>query len=327
MANEQKKSMAPSHEEFIVKPHHDRILEAVYKYHFMTAERVTRLLHKQGSLTTVRSTLGTLASQEYLLYFYEPRPTPSGSVPKIFMLGSRGFHRLKGQGFKLPKRYNEPNITELQKNYLFLYHNLAVTDFLIAAKLLEKKYPAIELYDFQHERTIRTDGAMIVSVEKRTAQGTTPLDSEGKPQVETIKVYPDGFLDFRIQRPEREKPYRFCLLLEVDRNTESDEDIRRKVRGYLAAVKNGESIKRFGTKTPTVGFVAARDGVKRRDELRKLVEDELKKLKVSNFFAQMFAFAAMTDQGIDSEEMFLSPAWFRAFDSRESVIINVGSRT
>jgi hypothetical protein len=248
-------------------------------------------------------------------------------VPKIFVLGSRGFHRLKGQGFKLPVRYNPPNIAELQKNYLFLYHNLAVTDFLIAAKLLEKKSPAIQLYDFQHERSIKAEGAMSVKVEKRTGQGTTPVDSDGKPLLETIKVYPDGFLDFRILRPERDKPYRFCLLLEVDRNTESDEDIRRKVRGYLAAVKSGESLKRFGTKTPTVGFVAARDGEKRRDELRKLVEDELKKLKESNFFATMFAFTAMPDRDIDSEVLFLSPAWFRAFDNHESVIINVGSRT
>src|SRR2546430_9767542 len=91
-------------EEFIVKPHHDRILEAVYKLHLMTADRVTKLLHKPGTLTTDRATLGKLAAAEYLLYFYEPRPTPSGAVPKIFVLGSRGYHRLKEQGVKLPVR-------------------------------------------------------------------------------------------------------------------------------------------------------------------------------------------------------------------------------
>jgi hypothetical protein len=325
MANGQKKELAEKQEEFVVKPHHDRILEAVYRYHFMTADRLTRLMHKQGTLTTVRSTLARLAEEEYLLYFYEPRPTSSGSVPKIFMLGSKGFHRLKGQGFKLPVRYNPPNIAELQKNYLFLYHNLAVSDFLIAAKLLEKKYPAIELYDFQHERKIRQDGPMIVTVEKRTPQGAQAVDSEGKPVFQTIKVYPDGFMDFRIFQPDRPKPYRFCLFLEVDRNTESDEDIRKKIRGYLAAVKSGESVKRFGTKTPTVGFAAARGGAKRRDELRKLTEDELKSLKEPHFFTQMFAFTAVSDV-IDSEALFLSPAWYTPFVDRESVIINVGSR-
>ncbi len=314
-------------EEFIVKPHHDRILEAVYKYQFMTAERVTRLLHKQGTLTTVRATLGKLAAAEYLLYFYEPRPTPSGSVPKIFMLGSQGCHRLKSQGFTLPTRYQEPNIAELQKNYLFLYHNLAVTDFLIAAKLLEKKFPAIELYDFQHERAIKRDGPMVVTVEKRTADGKQVVDSGGQPIVETIKVYPDGFLDFRIVQPDRAKPYRFCLFLEVDRNTESDEDIRRKIRGYLAAVKSGDTLKRFGTKTPTVGFASARGGVKRRDELRKLAEDECKKLKEQHYYTQMFSFTVLPDGEIDSETLFLSPVWYSPFANRESVIINVGSRS
>jgi Replication-relaxation len=313
-------------EEFVIKPHHDRILEAVLKYHFMTAERVTRLLHKQGTLTTVRSTLGKLAAAEYLIHFYEPRSTPSGAVPKIFVLGSRGFHRLKEQGFKLPLRYQEPDIATLQKNYLFLSHNLAVTDFLLAAKLLEKKYPTIELYDFQHERAIKQEGAMIVTVEKRTAQGTQALDKEGKPAFETVRLYPDGFLDFRIVQPDRAKPYRFCLFLEVDRTTESDEDIRKKIRGYLAAVKSEECLKRFGTRTPTVGFAVARGGVKRRDELRKLAEDECKKLKEKHYFTQMFAFTALPDGEIDSETLFLSPVWYSPFANRESVIINVGSR-
>jgi Replication-relaxation len=313
-------------EDFVVKPHHDRILEAVYKYHFMTAERVTRLLHKQGTLTTVRATLGKLAAAEYLLFFYEPRPTPSGSVPKIFMLGNLGYHRLKEQGLKLPKRYQEPDIAELQKNYLFLKHNLAVTDFLITAKLLEKKYPAIELYDFQHERTIKQDGPMIVTIEKWTSQGTQALDKEGKQAFETVRLYPDGFLDFRIVQPDRAKPYRFCLFLEVDRNTESDEDIRRKIRGYLAAAKSGECLKRFGTKIPYVGFASARGGVKRRDELRKLAEDECKKLKEQHYYTQMFAFTALPDGEIDSETLFLSPVWYSPFANRESVILNVGSR-
>ena len=314
-------------EEFIVRPHHDRILEAVHKLHFMTADRVTRLLHKPGMLTTNRVTLGKLAAAEYLLYFYEPRPTPYGAVPKIFMLNSRGFHRLKSQGFKLPVRYQEPNIAELQRNYLFLYHNLAVTDFLIAAKLLEKKYPAIELYDFQHERTIKQEGRfMIVSVEKRTTDGKQIVDSDGKQAFETIKIYPDGFLDFRIVQPEREKPFRLCLLLEVDRNTESDEDIRKKIRGYLAAYKNEEILKRFGTRTPTVGFAAARGGVKRRDELRKLAEDECKKLKEKHFFTQMFAFSALPEQEVYTETIFLSPVWQRPFDNKQTVLIDIGSR-
>jgi Replication-relaxation len=313
-------------EEFIVKPHHDRILEAVYKYHFMTADRVTRLLHKPGMLTTNRVTLGKLSAAEYLLYFYEPRPTPYGAVPKIFMLGNQGYHRLKSQGLKLPKRYQEPNIAELQKNYLFLYHNLAVTDFLIAAKLLEKKYPAIEVYDFQHERTIKQDGPIIVTIEKWTPQGTQALDKEGKQAFETVRLYPDGFLDFRIVQPDRAKPYRFCLFLEVDRNTESDEDIRRKIRAYLAAAKSGECLKRFGTRTPTVGFAVARGGVKRRDELRKLAEDECKKLKEKHFFTQMFAFTALPEQEVYTETIFLSPVWQRPFDNKQTVIIGIGSR-
>ena len=69
----------------VLKPHHDRILEAVYQYHFLTADRVVRPLYSPTLLTTVRTTLAQLARPHvadahelpgYLLQFHEPRPTP-----------------------------------------------------------------------------------------------------------------------------------------------------------------------------------------------------------------------------------------------------------
>ncbi len=46
---------------FVLKPHHERILEALFKYHFLTVEQVTRLFYSRGSMTTVRSLLSKLA--------------------------------------------------------------------------------------------------------------------------------------------------------------------------------------------------------------------------------------------------------------------------
>jgi hypothetical protein len=49
----------------------------------------------------------------------------------------------------LDRLFREPDLSELEKNYLFLRHNLAVTDVLIAAQVLERLYPAIHLYELQ----------------------------------------------------------------------------------------------------------------------------------------------------------------------------------
>src|SRR5690242_2979202 len=112
---------------FVPKPHHDRILEAVYRYHFMTVDQVTRLLYSTGTTSTVRALLSELAAHDLLLAFHEPRPTPVGSTPKIYMLSLRGYNHLKKHGISLPFRFRVPDVAELEKNYLFLRHNLAVT--------------------------------------------------------------------------------------------------------------------------------------------------------------------------------------------------------
>src|SRR5712692_9315471 len=156
---------------FSIKPHHDRILEAIYRYQMMTVEQVTRLLYRPGTISTVRALLGELASHEYLLSFHEPRPTPVGSTPKIYILSLRGYNHLKKHGISLPFRFRVPDVSELEKNYLFLRHNLAVTDVLISARMLERLYPSIHLYEFLHERSLKQQEPLIARVEKRTPDG------------------------------------------------------------------------------------------------------------------------------------------------------------
>jgi hypothetical protein len=310
---------------FVPKPHHDRILEAIYRYHFMTVEQVTRLLYSRGTISTVRALLNELAVNKYLLSFHEPRPTPVGSTPKIYTLSLQGFNHLKKQGASVPTRFREPDVEELEKNYLFLKHNLAVTDFLIAAKVLEKQMPTIQLYGFLHERALKQQPPLTATIEKRTPDGEQMIDTDGKVALSTIRLYLDGFLDFRLRLPDREKPARFCLLLELDRKTESEADIKRKIRGLLIAVKSGECFKRFGTRNPTVAFVNAVGGEARREQLRAWAEAELKKTKEPKYWTEMFVFTDMPGDGIiDCQQLFLSPVWYMPFSDKPSVLIRVG---
>ena len=317
--NEQKKAA------FVIKPHHDRILLAMYHYHFMTVEQVTRLLYSSGSISKVRFLLAELATAGYLRFFHEPRPTPVGSTPKIYMLSLQGFNHLKKQGIMQLLRFREPNMDELEKNYLFLKHNLAVTDVLIAAKLVEKMSPRIELYEFLHERVLKQQPPLIASVEKRTPDGEQMIGSDGKGALQTIRLYLDGFLDFRVRVEENQTPKRFCLLLELDRKTESELDIKRKIRGLLTAVKSGECMKRFGTRNPTVAFVNAVGGQARREQLRGWAEAELKKTKEQRYWTEMFLFTDLPLEGtIDAEQLFLSPVWYLPFQEKPTVLIRVG---
>ena len=306
-------------------PHHERILEALYRYHFLTVEQVTRLFYSRGSLTTVRSILSELAKAQYALYLYLPRSTPTGSLPKIYTLARRGINYLKAQGYDVPTRFH-PSEQE-EKSYLFLRHTLAVNDVLIAATTLEKRYPAITLFDFVHERVLKRQEPITVSCDVLTLEGKQVLGKDGKGVTETIRVIPDALLDFRIDQPDTSKTYRFCILLELDRATIEERNFRKKVRGLLTFIKSGDSNKRFGTKLPTIAFVNAVGGEKRREQMKLWTEKELKKYKEAHFWTELFMFTDVApDEDIDNETLFLSPVWYTPFGNKPVVLLSAGSR-
>jgi len=317
---------SPKNKAFIPKPHHERILAALYAYHFLTVEQVTRLFYSRGSLTTARSLLHTLAMEKYILFLYLPRPPPTGSLPKIYTLARRGINYLKAQGLDVPTRFH-PSEQE-EKSYLFLRHTLAVNDVLLAATILEKQYPAITLYGFLHERVLKRREPVKVSFELLTSEGKQVRDKDDKPILETMRLIPDAFLDFRIEQPDMDKTYRYCVLLELDRATIEEKNFRKKVRGLLAFIKSGQSTKHFGAKLPTIAFVNAVGGIKRREQMRKWTEAELKRSKEPHFWTQLFMFTNLPEvEAIDPESLFLSPVWYMPFKSKPTVVFSAGSRS
>ena len=311
---------------FIPDPHHERILEAIYRYHFLTVEQVTRLLYSPGSLTTVRAYLYEMAQAKYLMYCYLPRPTPLGSVPKIYTLARAGINYLRAQGYDVPTRFH-PSEQE-EKSYLFLRHTLAVNDVLIAAANLEKHYPAISLYASLHERVLKRREPIKVTYGVLDAAGKPMVDKDSKQLQETIRLIPDAFLDFRITQPDLGKTYRYSVLLELDRATIEERPFRKKIRGLLAFIKSSQSITHFGAKLPTIAFVNAVGGTKRREQMKRWTEAELKRSKEPYFWTQLFMFTDLKeDEAIDPETLFLSPVWYMPFQSKLAMLFSAGSRS
>jgi len=313
-----KRQQTEEKEVFTVKPHHTRILTAIFHHHIMTTEQVTRLLYSQNSIADVRKLLRALEQATYLTVRYLHRTTPVGSLPKLYTLDLDGFNYLKKQGLDMPPRFRR--LDDKESASTFLPHTLAVNDVLIAAETLQKSFPAIALYGYKHELDLKREKAIVVVIEKRT--------DEGKGEKETIKVIPDLFLDFRIQQPEREKPYRCCMFIEIDLNTEGQRKIRQKVRAFLEFVKSGECLTRFGTKNPTIGFINFDGGQKRREELQTWAEAELKTTKEPHFWTDMFVFTAAPDKPaiVNGEELYLSPVWYTPFSTKPTMMISAGSR-
>jgi len=189
-----------------------QIIEAVYQYHYLTVEQVTRLFFSKKSSHYASEYLKRLADNKYLFRF--PRPDSTrGNKLFIYTLASKGITYLKQIG-KDHEVYFRPGDTP--PSFEHLQHELAVNDFLIAASLLPKCEPLITLADMRHGWQL----------------SHTPLKVSVRG--ETISVVGDGFLDFRYQVGN--DTYQTAVWLELDRNSEYSRQLKRKVRGLVQAI-------------------------------------------------------------------------------------------
>src|SRR6266566_3607959 len=177
------------------------------------AQLVKSLGYSMNSLPTVRTRLLHLEKKGYLASIILPT-VRKGYFPKIFYLATGGLDILRKQGFDVPHRYHATE--QKEKQYLFLKHTLAVNDVLIAANLVEKKFPQITLYEFRHERELKRDPEKFTI----TLYHETDSDTEQAAvwKQEDFYFVPDGFLDFHIEQ-EGGKTLRAAILLELDRDT------------------------------------------------------------------------------------------------------------
>src|SRR5689334_11511565 len=167
---------------FVLKPHHERILQTIHDCYFLTSDQLTRLLYRPGSASTVRALLILLERQHYLFSRCLPRATRFGSLPKLYFLDLDGFNALKRRGYDMPKRFRRLIEQEEDKETTSnaWRHTLQVNDVLIAAMKLEEQYPAISLHRFIHEKHFRREPPIMVTVERRKADGTIALGPDGK---------------------------------------------------------------------------------------------------------------------------------------------------
>lgn len=117
---------------------------------------------------------------------------------------ARGWPYVEAMGISAPVRWNEDELVLVSAEHM--RHTLAINDVLIALELLHATHTDIELVEYYHERTMRGMG---------------------------LGVIPDAWA--RIRTPQGT----YGLLLEIDRATEKQEQIRQKVHRLVALIDSG----------------------------------------------------------------------------------------
>jgi hypothetical protein len=283
----------------------DRFLQAIYRYHMLKPEQLTRRYYSPGSLTFVKARLKLLTDYGYL--DANEQPTTRGRSPYYYTLASKGIKYLKEAGFEVNRYYRPSRKVE----YLpFLLHTFAVNNVLIAAELLAESIPQLTLAEMQHELVLKQDPC-------RVPVGRERLSGDGNVSAKHISIVPDGWLDFRYDRGTGTQERRMCIWLEVDRGTVGMRDFKEKANAILTFYKSGAYQKRFGTNSLRVAF-ATTDGMTRVKQMRTWLCQVLTKQQEKPGTAERFLCTALSDE-IDPHALFLTPVWYVPFDNTPQV--------
>ncbi len=290
------------------------ILKYVREYHFLTAWQLVKIHYSDGSLTRAQTKLKRLYDATYL----DRRALPDvrvGQPTWIYALSTKGINYLKDQGFSSFSRYR-PN--ELQHiKYPHLEHVLSLNDVLIAARRLSKEAPDISLEAMRHDLDLKKIPAKVEYLRRLP---------DGEKEEETVKIVPDAWLDFHLHLANTNKKRRKCIIIELDRGSETNvAEFKKKIRAYVHyAAEGGVYYQMFGTNTITVAY-ATTAGENRLRTMQLWCEQELDEQRL-DYDASLFRFTALPQGTIDLETgkakstdydprtLFLSDVWYKPYE-------------
>jgi hypothetical protein len=255
-----------------------RILSAVGRFRYLTAEQLARLLYQPSSLSYVRQHLCELYHGEYLQRVLLPSDIPHGSPHAVYCLDNRGHTWLSDRGEASPWRFRA--VDQGRREGLFLKHTLASLDVLIAAHVVTRTNPRIQLNQFFTDYELKQQRFTVVINQRKHA------------------IVPDGWLDLSVEGEQG------CIALELDRGTEDREAFQQKIRLYVPFITD-VCMKALGADSLSVAVITT-DGADRLSRLIRWTEAELTQLGEQGL-GQLFVFAAVDTDEISANELFFSP--------------------
>ena len=257
-----------------------------------------------------------LYEQKYLDRFYQPRYEPHGSLPFVYLLASKGSKYLNEKLGIASHVYYRPSDNQ-KRSPLDVPHDLALNEFLIASRHLEKFEPSVHLFEARHEWMLRQE---IYKV-------TLYRDSQSQLIREDVRFTPDGWLDFRIS--SNNQIQQACILLEMDMDTHQKPRFQKKIATYVSFINEGLYERAFNTTSVVICFVTP-TGDKRAMQMKLWCEEQLVSTPVyhpsqhpTNGMndASLFLFASIPPGALNPKDIFVSPVWYAPFDNQPQALL------
>lgn len=256
----------------------------LYHLHLATAEQLCRLHHSMGSIKYVRAQLCTLCEHKYVQF--DAMPTKFTRSPYYYVLNKLGVGYVKETGIDVDVAFRATK--EVDKHALFAQHTLELNDIIISAALLKQVNPTYWLESFIHERELKHKPY------KANLQGGS------------FTLVPDSLLVFRMAMPDGKQP-RMPIVVEHDRGSEGQQYFRRRIRAYLAMLRNEEHKQLFGVSRITIAFTTSA-GPARLEKMRDWTRQELQASGEVNSLGQLFFFTEY-ERPEDRPRFWLTHLW------------------
>ena len=288
----------------------EKILLALAEFDYLTASQVTRLLYAPSSLTHVREMLKSLVDDSLVLALSSRLATH----PRVYTLTGKGRTYAAFLGMQNTKRIRTSEELDKAHNLFFMQHTLAVTDVLIAARLLSQTVPEIQLTRLFSERAL-----------KRKIYVTLPEPAlQGKGKTRHICIEPDASVDFAIEETwhQQLQVWQDFVHIEVYRNLPPLEwRFKQKVQGYVSYAQTGLHEELFQTTALSIAVFAAT--AQQKAVLKRWTEEALRETPHEG---QRFFFTSIDTATATPAEMFLTPVWEQAFSSTPRPLLVIEER-
>src|SRR3954453_15825964 len=124
---------------YLIKEADQSILQALARFHYLTAKQAIRLLYPNNSDPRCRNTqklFQRLVDSGYVLRL-RALPMPRyGQAPHVCTLANKGREYLRGLGVGVESYFRPSVERRITENSPFMYHRLATIDVMIAADCL-----------------------------------------------------------------------------------------------------------------------------------------------------------------------------------------------
>jgi hypothetical protein len=273
------------------------ILRSLAVFDYLTAEQVTRLCYSKGSRTYAHAAMKALVDNELAVAI----GGRGIQLPLIYTLTGKGRHYASLLGAAKGKRVRPSEEAEKGRNPYFLKHTIAVTDVLIAAKLLSEDVSAIRLPRFYTERELKRKIYVTLS---------------GK----SCCLEPDAGLLFRITETwhEEEQTWEDFFHIEVYRTHLRQERFKHKMHTYAAYAASPLHKNLFHTPALAIAIFCADDQL--AETLKQWTEEVLQEGQQREL-GERFFFTSADPATTSPEELYLSPVWEQPFSTTKTPLL------